>query len=385
MLSFKSNKFNTNKDHRFINTSVTYKTNDKEDRLVNIIMPIYYECESYENLHKISQNVEKDKLVIKEDMEGLYVFVFYNEYDNKWYVSTLNNLILKKANFIADKIFKSLINNDFSVFNKDYVYHFNIIAHKLNSIVDYSYIDNDKNYKYLELIKITTLRTNKNVETNIYEEIRKKIKLYNNPIIDYENDKLFLKIYQKLEEYDKYENNTTRGFLRHKGLTITYTDEFNNVSLYKINTNIYDLIKQAKYTSKYNNITPIDHLFYYNIFNEKHDTDKTIKRYFDDEFINDKKYSLELMILHIYKILIRLFILNNKRGLDSDFYSKIPKSIKIFMKTIRTYKNINNLDKIDNQTISKIIDKNINLYYSIEANIPKVLELANEYHVNIIY
>jgi hypothetical protein len=385
MLTLKSNKYNTtSKDHRFVNTSVTYINNEKEDRLVNIIMPIYYENESYENLHKISKT-ENTKLIIKEDMEGLYVFVFYNNYDNKWYVSTLNNLNLKKANFIANKIFLNLINNDYSIFDKNYVYHFNIISQKLNKIVDYSYIDNDKNYKYLELIKITTLRTNKEVEDKIYTDFKKKIKLYDNPIIQYNQDSLFLSIYQKLEEYDKCEFNNLSGYLKHKGLTITHKDEYDNISLYKIDTNLYDLIKHAKYTTKYNNITPINHLFYYNIFNEKHDTDRTIKRYFDEEYISDKKYSLEITILHIYKILYRLYILNSKKGLDKDFYIKIPKSIKIFMHTINKYRYDNKLDKIDNQTISKIIDKNINLYYSIEANIPKVLELAIEYHVNIIY
>ena len=122
-------------------------------------------------------------------------------------------------------------------------------------------------------------------------------------------------------------------------------------------------------------------MIYYTKFNDD-SIIKVIKEYLSDQEIYDMKDKIQTTILQTTKIIHKLYQMNNRRGLDSNFYFKLPKSITYFFKTMKDYYRKNQIDESIN-VIYDIVKNNLNLYYSLECQMPFVCDLALNYYINI--
>lgn len=333
---------NENNDIVF-NISISHN----KSKLFNIQEHILNNYKAYQYIIQNPTNEYK----IYQSYEGIYIYLYYFEPSNKWFVSTKKQI----NNFDVYKAFEKAKENmgfEYSDLNKNYIYVFKLVSYKFIKYCCYS----DDKYNFLIYQKTIDKQTNKIIEDNNFNNEENKIVIYEDVYKTIKSQLLFY-------EMDEYKN---QNYVNYQGLEVQTKDKDNNIIMLKFYTDTYKYFLNYPYNYGKYRVKPKDHLFFSYLIskneNEKSQLNQLFKTSYNP-YITSKKITEKINIINTVSKLIICFY-RNKNKLDNQ---NIPKSFIYLIPYIdKIMYNENITDKsFINLIYRLILDNGINKFYAL--------------------
>lgn len=316
---------------------------------LNILCTQYNKIIYNEDAKKILRGVNWNQVQVQKCYEGTLINVLYHE--NKWYVTTRRCLDAKKSIWIKDisyyDLFVEAMENKFSFddLNKNYCYHFVLLHHKNNNLINYECYGKD----YKEIIHILT------TEKISLREIEYEIKNLN--YLKYEK-------FDSLEYLEKELQKISINDFKERKLSVEgyilkiYDGELNKspFRILKLQTDIYEKLINIKPNNSNRNQC------YLELYQKNR-----LKEYlpFFTNYYDEIVKRIHLSLQNISKEILNLYHLTRNKK-NKEIYEKLPTSYKKILYDVHgIYINIKKKELEGNNQMQNYINqekKTINLY-----------------------